>query len=99
VVVDDDDPQLGRIFSVFRPLEVVGVLRADHVRLVDLVGVVHHLGENLKAVQAALKKLARDYPPKELAERCFGLYEQFRPEIPEGVQIRRVVREMSQIAG
>jgi hypothetical protein len=43
-------------------------------------------GENLKAVQAALKKLARAYPPKELAERCVGLYEQFRPEIPEGVQ-------------
>jgi hypothetical protein len=43
-------------------------------------------GENLKAVQAALKKLARAYPPKELAERCFGLYEQFRPEIPEGVK-------------
>jgi hypothetical protein len=43
-------------------------------------------GENLKAVQAAMKKLARAYPPKQLAERCFGLYEQFRPEIPEGVK-------------
>ena len=70
---------------------------------VDPDGVRRYLegrfGENLKAVQAALKKLAKAYPPKELAERCFGLYEQFCPEIPEGVQIRRVVREMSQIAG
>jgi len=56
-------------------------------------------GENLKAAQAALKKFARGYPPKELAERCFGLDEQFRPELPEGAQIRRVVREMSQLAG
>jgi hypothetical protein len=55
-------------------------------------------GENLKAVQSAMKKPARAYRPKELAERCFGRDEQFRPEIPEGVRIRRVVREMSQLA-
>jgi len=26
------------------------------------------------------------FQPKELAERCFGLYERFRPAIPEGVR-------------
>jgi hypothetical protein len=41
-------------------------------------------GDDLKAVRSAMKKLARRYPPKELAERCFGLYERFRPEIPGG---------------
>jgi hypothetical protein len=43
-------------------------------------------GKNLAAVRSALKRLAKAYQPKELAERCFGLYEQFRPEIPEGVK-------------
>jgi len=43
-------------------------------------------GEDLKAVRSAMQKLAKSYPPKELAERCFGLYELFRPSIPEGVK-------------
>jgi hypothetical protein len=33
-----------------------------------------------------MQRLARSYPPKELAERAFGLYERFRPSIPEGVK-------------
>jgi hypothetical protein len=33
-----------------------------------------------------MRRLAKSYQPKELAERCFGLYERFRPEIPEGVK-------------
>src|SRR5262245_30777206 len=46
-------------------------------QMVDPDGVRRYLedrfGKNLKAVQAAMRKLARAYPPKELAERCFGL--------------------------
>lgn len=43
-------------------------------------------GDALNAVRTALEKLAKSYPPKELAERGFGLYERFRPAIPEGVK-------------
>ena len=31
-----------------------------------------------------MKKLAKAYTPKQLAVEAYGLYEQFRPEIPEG---------------
>ncbi len=30
-------------------------------------------------------ELAKAFEPDELASRGFGLYEQFRPQIPEGV--------------
>jgi hypothetical protein len=33
-----------------------------------------------------MRRLAKSYTPKELAERAFGLYERFRPSIPEGVK-------------
>jgi hypothetical protein len=42
-------------------------------------------GENLKAVRSAMRKLAKAYTAKELAERAYPLYERFRPSIPEGV--------------
>jgi hypothetical protein len=41
-------------------------------------------GEDLKAVRLAMKRLAKRYKPKELAEECYRLYERFRPEIPAG---------------
>jgi hypothetical protein len=43
-------------------------------------------GEELAAVKSAMQKLANSYSPKELAGAAFGLYEQFRPSIPEGVK-------------
>jgi hypothetical protein len=43
-------------------------------------------GEGLPEVRKATKELAGSFQPDELAERGFGLYEQFRPAIPEGVQ-------------
>ncbi|HLN31710.1 MAG TPA: hypothetical protein VK395_28480 [Gemmataceae bacterium] len=33
-----------------------------------------------------MQRRAKDYKPKELADRAFGLYERFRPAIPEGVK-------------
>jgi hypothetical protein len=33
-----------------------------------------------------MTELARAYKPKELAVEAFGLYEQFRPDIPEGTK-------------
>jgi hypothetical protein len=43
-------------------------------------------GTELAEVSAALEALAQAYPPQELERRAYGLYEQFRPEIPEGTQ-------------
>ncbi len=43
-------------------------------------------GGHLAAVRKAMEKLAGSYPPKDLAEHAFSLYEQFRPEIPAGVR-------------
>jgi len=41
-------------------------------------------GDDLKAVQAAMQKLARAYKPQELAHDAYPLYERFRPDIPAG---------------
>jgi hypothetical protein len=43
-------------------------------------------GDDLDRVQKAMQKLNSAFGPKELAERCFGLYERFRPAIPAGVK-------------
>ncbi len=41
-------------------------------------------GAALGEVQAAMESLAQTYPPQELEQRAFKLYEQFRPSVPEG---------------
>jgi hypothetical protein len=43
-------------------------------------------GGALPDVRKAMKELANALKPNELAQKGFGLYEQFRPNIPEGVQ-------------
>ena len=42
-------------------------------------------GDALPKVREAMRKLANTLKPDELAPKGFSLYEQFRPEIPEGV--------------
>lgn len=42
-------------------------------------------GDALPKVRKAMMELANAFEADELAERGFGLYEQFRPQIPEGV--------------
>lgn len=41
-------------------------------------------GEALGDTREAMSELARAYSPSDLAEHAYGLYEQFRPEIPGG---------------
>lgn len=41
-------------------------------------------GEALAETRAAMAELAGAYAPRQLAGRAYDLYEQFRPEIPEG---------------
>ena len=41
-------------------------------------------GDGLAAVQKSMMKLAKSYKPKELTEKSYSLYEEFRPDIPAG---------------
>jgi hypothetical protein len=43
-------------------------------------------GDDLGAARSAMRRLAKSYGPKDLAVRAFGLYERFRPKIPDGVR-------------
>jgi hypothetical protein len=41
-------------------------------------------GDSLNNVRAAMRDLAKSFPPEQLAQHAFTLYEKFRPAIPEG---------------
>lgn len=41
-------------------------------------------GEDYEEARAAMQKLAKAFAPKQLESKAYGLYEKFRPEIPEG---------------
>jgi hypothetical protein len=41
-------------------------------------------GDALDPVRAAMRDLAKSFPPEQLAQQAFALYEKFRPTIPEG---------------
>jgi hypothetical protein len=64
-------------------------IRAVHGKeVIDPAGVKRYLvskfGDALDDVRSAMEKLAHAYTPKELADRCYALYERFRPAIPGG---------------
>ena len=40
--------------------------------------------DDLEDARKAMQKLAKAYTPKQLESKAYGLYEKFRPEIPEG---------------
>jgi hypothetical protein len=42
--------------------------------------------EDLNEARKAMEKLAKAFTPKQLESKAYGLYEKFRPEIPEGVK-------------
>jgi hypothetical protein len=41
-------------------------------------------GDDFDEARAAMQKLAKSFTPKQLQSQAYGLYEKFRPEIPEG---------------
>jgi hypothetical protein len=43
-------------------------------------------GQGLADAEAAMKALAQAYPPNQLAAQAYALYEQFRPDVPEGTR-------------
>ena len=42
--------------------------------------------DDLDEARAAMEKLAKAYTPKQLEKEAYGLYEKFRPKIPEGTK-------------
>ena len=58
-----------------KPIEPAGVERYLESKL----------GDAMPEARKAMTELANALKPDELAQRGFGLYEQFRPKIPEGV--------------
>lgn len=42
--------------------------------------------DDLDDARNAMEKLAKAYTPKQLESKAYGLYEKFRPEIPEGTK-------------
>jgi len=67
-----------------------GVRAVIKAKPIDPGGVERYLeskfGDALPDGRKAMKGLANALTPEELAQKEFGLYEQFRPAIPEGVQ-------------
>jgi hypothetical protein len=76
----------GRAVPAVRTEQGVRSLAGD--RIVKPESVRRYLessfGDNLGAVKAAMKALAKKFTPEELSSACYGLYEQFRPTIPGG---------------
>jgi hypothetical protein len=66
-----------------------GVRAVIKAKPIEPEGVERYLeskfGDALRDVRKAMTKLVNALKPDELAEKGFGLYEQFRPVIPEGV--------------
>ena len=42
--------------------------------------------DDYKDARTAMENLAKAYTPKQLESKAYGLYEKFRPEIPEGTK-------------
>ena len=79
---------LGRALPAMNTEE--GVRAVVESKPIEPDGVERYLeskfGDALPEVRKAMTELANALKPDELAQRGFGLYEQFRPVIPEGVQ-------------
>jgi hypothetical protein len=67
-----------------------GIRAVKGAQVIEPDGVRRYLaskfGDDLGQVRSSMQRLAKSLKPKELAERCFGLYERFRPAIPKGVK-------------
>jgi hypothetical protein len=79
---------LGRAVPAVNSDDGVRALRAG--KPVSPDGVERYLegkfGDRQQATRSAMQRLARHFPPKELAGRAYALCEQFRPAVPEGVK-------------
>jgi hypothetical protein len=77
-----------------RPVPVVntadGVRAVNGAKVIASEGVKRYLdgkfGNDLAPARSAMITLANRFKPEQLQREAFRLYEQFRPEIPEGVR-------------
>jgi hypothetical protein len=75
-----------------RPVPAMSTAHGVHAtrngQPIDPAGVRRYLQQKfrhaLADVQAAMEALARAYSPEQLAAQAYALYEQFRPDVPEG---------------
>lgn len=81
-------PLLGREVPVVDTPEGVRALVKGRAENPDAVAryLEQKFGDALADVRSALEALAKAYRPAQLAEVAYSLYEQFRPQIPEGVK-------------
>jgi hypothetical protein len=67
-----------------------GIRAVQDTQVIEPDGVQRYLegkfGDNLSQVRTAMRKLAKSFARRELAEAAFGLYERFRPTVPDGVK-------------
>jgi hypothetical protein len=77
---------LGRSVPVVKTQDGVRAREKDHPMDPDAVEryLAQKFGDALADVRSAMQALARAFPPARLDEVGFGLYEEFRPDIPEG---------------
>ena len=79
---------LGRRFPAMNTEEGVrAVIKSEPIEPASVERYLESkFGDALTEARKAMMELAGAFEPDELAERGFGLYEQFRPAIPEGVE-------------
>ncbi len=79
---------LGRALPALNTAQ--GVRAVVHSAPIEPASVERYLeskfGDALPAARQAMAELAQALEPEDLAQRGFGLYEQFRPVIPDGVR-------------
>jgi hypothetical protein len=67
-----------------------GIRAVKGAQVIEPDGVRRYLkskfGNDLGAVRKTMQRLAKSYQPTELADHCYQLSEQFRPEIPAGTK-------------
>jgi hypothetical protein len=87
-------PVSGTVLILGRAVPVVetpeGLLAVANNRVESPDSVRRYLEEKFGAalpeVEAAMRALAKAYPPQQLESIGFSLYEEFRPEVPRGVK-------------
>lgn len=88
----DEEEEITMVSLLGRPVPTIK--SADGIRAtikgspIDPASVRRYLaqkfGESFDEVEDALKALAKAYPPRRLEQEAYGLYEDFRPRVPEG---------------
>jgi hypothetical protein len=77
---------MGRQIPVVRTRQ--GLRAADKGEAMEPASVRRYLeskfGDRLTDVRRAMSDLAQSYPPAELASHAYALYEEFRPQVPQG---------------